>query len=35
MIHRLVGGIAAVLILITSCGETDPPRAAPRSPTVG
>jgi len=29
MIHRFVGGIAAVLLLLASCGETAPPQAGP------
>jgi iron complex transport system substrate-binding protein len=29
MVHRIVGGIAAVLLLLASCGETTPPRAEP------
>ncbi len=29
MLHRLVGGIAAVLLLLASCGETAPPQAGP------
>jgi cobalamin transport system substrate-binding protein len=29
MIHRLIGGIAAVLLLLASCGESAPPRSAP------
>jgi cobalamin transport system substrate-binding protein len=29
MVHRLIGGIAAVLLLLASCGETAPPRAEP------
>ena len=31
MIHRFVGGIAAVLLLLASCGETAPPQAGPAS----
>ena len=29
MVHRLVGGIAAVLLLLVSCGESLPPQAEP------
>jgi iron complex transport system substrate-binding protein len=29
MVHRLVGGIAAVLLLLASCGETAPPQNGP------
>jgi iron complex transport system substrate-binding protein len=29
MIHRFVGGIAAVLLLLASCGESGPPRSGP------
>ena len=29
MVHRFVGGIAAVLLLLASCGETAPPQAGP------
>jgi iron complex transport system substrate-binding protein len=29
MVHRLIGGIAAVLLLLVSCGESAPPRAEP------
>jgi iron complex transport system substrate-binding protein len=29
MVHRFVGGIAAVLLLLASCGETTPPQAGP------
>jgi iron complex transport system substrate-binding protein len=29
MIHRSVGGIAAALLLLVSCGETAPPQAGP------
>jgi iron complex transport system substrate-binding protein len=29
MIHRFVGGIAAILLLLTSCGESAPPRSGP------
>jgi iron complex transport system substrate-binding protein len=32
MIHRFVGGIAAVLLLLASCGETAPPQARPTDP---
>jgi iron complex transport system substrate-binding protein len=32
MIHRSVGGIAAVLLLLASCGETAPPQAGPTDP---
>ena len=31
MVHRLVGGIAAVLLLLTSCGESVPPQAPPET----
>ena len=31
MIHRLVGGIAAVLLLLTSCGESTPPQTPPET----
>jgi iron complex transport system substrate-binding protein len=34
MIHRLIGGVAAVLLL-ASCGETGSPAAEPTSPTQG
>ncbi len=29
MVHRSLGGIAAVLLLLASCGETAPPQAGP------
>ena len=29
MVHRSVGGIAAILLLLASCGETAPPQAGP------
>lgn len=29
MVHRLIGGIAAVLLLLVSCGETAPPLSEP------
>jgi iron complex transport system substrate-binding protein len=29
MVHRLIGGIAAVLLLLASCGESAPPRDEP------
>jgi iron complex transport system substrate-binding protein len=29
MVHRSLGGIAVVLLLLASCGETAPPQAAP------
>ena len=29
MFHRFVGGIAAVLLLLASCGETAPPQSGP------
>jgi iron complex transport system substrate-binding protein len=32
MVHRSVGGIAAVLLLLASCGETAPPQAGPTDP---
>jgi iron complex transport system substrate-binding protein len=35
MIHRRIGGVAAVLLLLTSCGETGSPEAAPSSPNQG
>ena len=31
MVHRFVGGIAAILLLLASCGETAPPQAGPAS----
>jgi iron complex transport system substrate-binding protein len=37
MVHRSLGGIAAVLLLLASCGETAPPQAGPTgspSPTA-
>ena len=33
MKHRFVGGIAAVLLLLVSCGESTPPQAPPETPT--
>jgi iron complex transport system substrate-binding protein len=33
MIHRFVGGIAAVLVLLVSCGESTTPQASPESPS--
>jgi iron complex transport system substrate-binding protein len=33
MIHRFVGGIAAVLLLVASCGESTPPQASQDSPS--
>ena len=35
MIHRRIGGVAVVLLLLTSCGETGSPAAEPPSPTPG
>jgi iron complex transport system substrate-binding protein len=32
MVHRCVGGIAAVLLLLASCGETAAPQSAPSHP---
>jgi iron complex transport system substrate-binding protein len=32
MVHRSVGGITAVLLLLASCGETAPPQAGPTDP---
>jgi iron complex transport system substrate-binding protein len=32
MVHRSAGGIAAVLFLLASCGETAPPQAGPTDP---
>jgi iron complex transport system substrate-binding protein len=29
MVHRSIGGIAAVLLLLSACGETAPPQAGP------
>jgi iron complex transport system substrate-binding protein len=34
MKHRFVGGIAAVLVLLASCGETTTPQASPETPSV-
>ena len=37
MVHRLIGGIAAVLLVLASCGESVSPRAEPTgasSPTA-
>jgi iron complex transport system substrate-binding protein len=31
MVHRFLGGIAVVLLLLASCGETAPPQAGPAS----
>ena len=33
MVHRFIGGIAAVLLLLASCGETAPPQAEPTDPS--
>jgi iron complex transport system substrate-binding protein len=33
MVHRSVGGIAAVLLLLASCGETAPPQSGPSEQT--
>jgi cobalamin transport system substrate-binding protein len=33
MKHRCIGGIAAVLLLLVSCGESTPPQASPQSPS--
>ena len=33
MDHRSVGGIAAILLLLASCGETAPPQAGPTDPS--
>ena len=33
MIHRCVGGIAAVLLLLVSCGESTTPQASPETPS--
>jgi iron complex transport system substrate-binding protein len=33
MKHRCVGGIAAVLLLLVSCGESTPPQASPETPS--
>jgi iron complex transport system substrate-binding protein len=33
MKHRFVGGIAAVLLLLASCGESTPPQASPETPS--
>ena len=33
MVHRSVGGIAAILLLLASCGETAPPQAEPTDPS--
>jgi len=33
MVHRSVGGIAAILLLLASCGETAPPQAGPTDPS--
>ena len=33
MIHRFVGGIAAVLLLLVSCGESTTPQASPETPS--
>ena len=34
MVHRSVGGIAAVLLVLASCGETTPPRSGGAQPSV-
>jgi iron complex transport system substrate-binding protein len=31
MVHRFVGGIAAVMLLLVSCGESTPPQASPET----
>ena len=33
MKHRFVGGIAAILLLLASCGESTPPQASPETPS--
>ena len=33
MVHRLIGGIAAVLLLLVSCGESTTPQASPETPS--
>jgi cobalamin transport system substrate-binding protein len=33
MKHRCIGGIAAVLLLLVSCGESTPPQASPETPS--
>jgi len=33
MKHRSIGGIAAVLLLLVSCGESTPPQASPETPS--
>jgi iron complex transport system substrate-binding protein len=33
MVHRSVGGIAAVLLLLASCGESTTPQASPETPS--
>ena len=33
MVHRSIGGIAAILLLLASCGETAPPQAEPTDPS--
>ena len=33
MIHRFVGGIAAILLLLVSCGESTTPQASPETPS--
>jgi iron complex transport system substrate-binding protein len=35
MVHRLAGGLAAVLFLLASCGEPAPPARSPRGPANG
>ena len=35
MIHRTVGGIAAILLLLASCGESTVPQASPETPRPG
>jgi iron complex transport system substrate-binding protein len=34
MVHRFVGGIAAVLLLLASCGETAPPQSGGEQPSA-
>ena len=33
MVHRLIGGIAAVLLLLVSCGESTTPQSSPETPS--
>ena len=33
MKHRCIGGIAAVLLLLVSCGESTTPQASPETPS--